>query len=375
MKILMVIRSLGIGGAERQFVEFCTGLKDAGLDVVAVVLGGSAPRGLMDRTPAVAVRELGHSGPLTWPRTVSRLTRVISHVRPDVVYSFLPVSNLMATLVRPFTPRFLHVWGIRAGWMPLENYGPLASLAVTLEKVFSRFADLAIFNSHSGLDYHMAVGYRFHRRAVVPNAIDTVRFCPDPASAKAVRVQHDGAASMRVATIVGRLDPVKGHDLFLGALALVRQQDPRWIGWIVGPGAAAERARLVAVCESLGLVGHVHFFSATDELPAVYSASDVVVLSSVSEGFPNVVCEALACGTAVVATEVGDCALILDGVGRIVPAGDRRALAAAILASSDSAGDVGPQARRSRIVDRYSKSASVSRLVVELDRLRATGRA
>ncbi len=126
----------------------------------------------------------------------------------------------------------------------------------------------------------------------------------------------------RVVASVGRLHPLKGHDLVIEAIAAL----PDATLLIAGSGpegtALGKLARRLGVADRVRLLGQL----AHDELPIVYSASDVLVLASSHEGWANVLLEAMACGTPVVATNVGGSREIVDApeAGMIVDAATGR---------------------------------------------------
>jgi len=135
---------------------------------------------------------------------------------------------------------------------------------------------------------------------------------------------------------VGRLDPMKDHATFLHAAAIVHRQrgDVRFV--CVGGGPAAYQHRLAALGEQLELTHCLVWAEAHDDMAGVYGALDLCCSSSLwGEGFPNVVAEAMACGTPCVVTDVGDSAVIVDGTGEIVAPGDPEAMAKAILRMLD----------------------------------------
>lgn len=166
------------------------------------------------------------------------------------------------------------------------------------------------------------------RIRVVPNGIDAERFrTTDAATARA---GLGLAPAGRLVVCVSRLSPEKGIDLLLDALALVQSADLRAV--VVGDGP--ERERLLAQRARLGLADRVEFAGRRDheEIPAWMAAADVVVLSSRTEGYPNVLVEALACGRPVVATRVGGVPDIVtdDTLGIMVDPADPAALARGI---------------------------------------------
>jgi teichuronic acid biosynthesis glycosyltransferase TuaC len=147
----------------------------------------------------------------------------------------------------------------------------------------------------------------------------------------------------RVLLWVGRLVPVKGLDILLEACSILRERGQPFHLFLVGEGPL--RKALEANAVARGLEGHVSFVGplAHDRLPDWYRAADLTVLSSFSEGVPNVVRESLACGTPVVATRVGGVPELVTGpVSRMVPPADPVALAGALAAALAERSLAGP---------------------------------
>jgi glycogen synthase len=161
------------------------------------------------------------------------------------------------------------------------------------------------------------------RRAVVWSGIDRTVFNPGD--------RPRPAWSWRLIT-TGRFDPRKGFETVIRALPLL-PDDATLACW--GRGGGAERARLAAIADELGVANRVRFGALErDELAHQYRSSDVMVFPSVwEEPFGLVPVEAMACGTSVVATGVGGSAeFLVDGSNSLlVPPGDPVALASALL--------------------------------------------
>jgi glycosyltransferase involved in cell wall biosynthesis len=134
----------------------------------------------------------------------------------------------------------------------------------------------------------------------------------------------------RLVGLVSRLDPVKDHRTFLNAAADVARarEDVRFA--CVGDGDSQYRHAMQGLAHALGIGDRVLWIGARSDVTAVYSALDVSCSSSASEGFPNAVGEAMACGVPCVVTDVGDCAWLVGDPRLIVPRGDPRALAECI---------------------------------------------
>ena len=188
-----------------------------------------------------------------------------------------------------------------------------------------------IANSHAGLKEAHARGLSAGIEHVVYNGIDTERFRPDAAAARSARIDIGVPERALLVGHVGRATVVKDQPTLLKCFARVREDRPDAVMVCVGGGSVKLRSRLQVLAKSLGIADHLRWVPHTDNLNGLYSAIDVHVLSSVGEGFPNVVAEAMACGTPSVVTNVGEAAQIVGETGQVVPRSDPEALAKGVL--------------------------------------------
>ena len=169
------------------------------------------------------------------------------------------------------------------------------------------------------------LGIEAERVVVLRNGVDLDLFRPIPMTEARPRL---GLGPGQIVASVGNLVPEKGHDLVLSAIAGLENAS----GIIVGEGP--ERQRLQRLASALGISDRIRFLPIVpqDQLAIVYSAVDVLALGSTREGWPNVLLEAMACGTPVVAMDVGGVGEIItkEEVGRLVGRRDASAFAMAI---------------------------------------------
>lgn len=167
------------------------------------------------------------------------------------------------------------------------------------------------------------------RLHVLPNGVDLQRFVPQDRDGARTATGMQGDPAM---LCVGNLVPIKGHALALDALALLRRSHPGATLTLVGDGP--ERATLERQARALGLTASVRFVGrvSNERLAAWYSAADLTLLPSHSEGWANVLLESLACGVAVVSTDVGGSAEVIRQpiAGALLKTRDPAALAALI---------------------------------------------
>ncbi|MEO7457526.1 MAG: glycosyltransferase [Gemmatimonadaceae bacterium] len=328
---LFLARSLGVGGAERQLVVLAKGLQARGHRVVvACFYGGGTLEGDLAGS-GVTVVDLKKGGRWNAFGFYRRLISLVRREKPAVIHGYLPVPNIVSVLVRPLARGATIAWGVRASDMDLSQYEAIDRVAFRAATALSRFADVIVANSWSGADYHVHEGYPRDRMHVIPNGIDTDRFRPEPSARATIRREWDIAPDDELVGLVARLDPMKGHPVFLRALAILREDHPRIRAVCVGDGTASYRGELHTLSAALGVSDILRWAGSRQDTRAIYNALDLLCSSSVfGEGFSNSVGEAMACGTPCVVTDVGDSARLVGSLGRVVPPNDPVALAAAM---------------------------------------------
>jgi glycosyltransferase involved in cell wall biosynthesis len=364
MRILFLVRSLGVGGAQRQLVAVARGLHGAGHDVsVAVFYSGGVFEDDL-RSRAIPIHRLGKRGRWDVLAPFMRLVRVTRAERPDVVYAYMGLANQSASLVKPLCRGTRIVWGIRSAIEDLRPYGWVSRITPLLDRVASPLADRIVVNSEAARRAAVRRGLAAGRIAVVPNGFDCDRFRPDPEGRDRQR-RAWGVGDAAVVGMVARLDPVKDHATFLRAASRVAKERPEVRFVCVGDGDGRYRRNLEQLATELGLSGRLTWAGERAVTSAVYSALDVAVLSSgPGESFPNVVGEAMACGTPCVVSDSGDAPLVVGETGAVFPSGDATALARAVVSLLDrarAAGDGASRAARARIEQHYSLELLVRR--------------
>lgn len=326
---MLFIRSLSIGGAERQVALLAAGLAARAHEVTIVLFYGNGETEALLKNTKVRLLTLDKTG--RWDfGAILRLRKLMIGEQPDVLYAFLPTQTTLAALLLPRPSPTRLVFGSRATAMDLTRYDWLSALTYKTEKWLSRRADLIIANADQVRDDAVARGLPAERMAVVYNGIDVERMRPSRESGMRVRRSLGIEETDFVIGIVARLDPMKDHATFLRAAAgyLQKQPDVRFV--CVGQGAAAYQEHLRDLAKSLGIESRVVWTGARTDMTDIYNAFDIATSSSAfGEGFSNAIGEAMACGIPVAATDVGDSATIIDTHGEVVPIRQPEALIAA----------------------------------------------
>lgn len=372
LRILFLMRSLEIGGAERQVVELVKKMDHSRFDILVVTFYDGGPlRPLLENLPGVRVVSLGKTGRWDLISFFWKLLGIVRAYRPDLIQSYLDVPNSFNVLAGKLLG-IKSVLGASASFVDFSRYDWTHTLVYKTGAFLSHFADKTIANSKAGEKYNVEHGYAAKKMSVIPNGIDTHTFRPDQSAGNRLRTQWGIGETEIVVGIVGRIDPMKDHSTFLRAAALVAQQFPAGRFVCIGRGPQAYQAEMKALAASLLNDGKVFWISNCEDkdIPAAYNAFDVLVSSSYGEGLPVVLGEAMASGTPCVVTNVGDSAFAVGDTGLVVPPQNPATLAEAIgkiLEMSASEREALGQKARQRVLDYFSieKMASAYEAVFE----------
>lgn len=176
---------------------------------------------------------------------------------------------------------------------------------------------------------HIELGYSANKMVVIPNGFDLSEFKPNPMARQAVRDELGISEGSQLIGLIGRFDPQKDHHNFVKAAAILLSQSPEVHFILCGDGITWENIELTDWIEEAGIRENCHLMGQREDIPLITAALDIATSSSCSEGFPNVIGEAMACGIPCVVTDVGDSALIVGDTGLVVPPKNPQALAGA----------------------------------------------
>jgi len=372
IRLLFVIRELGHGGAERQLIELARGLDPRRFSTTVVTLyGGGGLLADLKATSDVEFVSLEKRSRWDLATMFARLGRVVRQRRPQIIHGYMPMANELSLLAGKAVGAKV-VWGVRTSLLELNEMDLPVRAVFQAGKVMSRWADLIISNSRAGRDFHVKFGYRADRMIVIPNGVNVDRFREDTDAGSRLRAEWGVGANEVLVGLVARLDWGKDHETFLRSAAGSMSRCPELRFVCVGGGPAGERRRLEKLAESLGLGSRLLWTGPRSDLPAVYSAIDVLVSSSCAgEGFSNSVGEAMSCAVRCVVTDVGDSAQVVGGTGAIVPPRRPDLLADAIVTTVASKGRARCPAARERIVTQYTHRHLVDATTAALEGLLA----
>jgi glycosyltransferase involved in cell wall biosynthesis len=371
-RVLRVITRLNIGGPALHAALLSTRLDPERFETLLVAGREGATEGSMlelgrlheglalRRVPSLG-REISGLDDL---RALAAVTSIAREFRPDIVHTHLAKAGTVGRLAaRASGARaVIHTYH---GTVFKGYFGTVKTRAfIAIERGLARLSTRLVAITPSQRRELIKLGIGDERKIVeIPLGLELEQF-RTPLEAVEARRRLGLPQSTPIVAIVARLVPVKNISLFLRALAIVNEPV---LAVIVGDGE--ERAALEAHTKALGIELRVRFLGWQRDIAAVYAAADIVALTSLNEGSPVSLIEAMAAGRAVVSTAVGGVPdVVTDGVsGVLVPSGDAEELAgviSALLREPERRHRLG-QAARQAAYPLYD----VSRLLTDVTRL------
>ncbi|MFN6468121.1 MAG: glycosyltransferase family 4 protein [Nostoc sp. SerVER01] len=322
MKITLIIHSLTYGGAERIISIMANYWSAKGWQITLLTFDDNKiPDFFLDSHVIYIPLGIAKKSPNTMIGIWNNLKRIrilrnaIINSNPDVVISFMSKININSLLAT----RWLNIPVIVS-----ERSNPgKSSLSWNWQQLRQwtySFADKIVFQTQRARDFFPLKLQ--NKSSIIPNMVVL-----PPIKKQSL----DKLSTERSLIAMGRFVPEKGFDLLLQAFAKVKDNYPQWTLTILGDGKL--RPELESLCKQLGLSDRVYFPGMVNNTYAFLQQAELFIMSSRFEGFPNAICEAMACGLPIISTDCpsGPREIIRDGIdGILVPNEDVSALAIAI---------------------------------------------
>ena len=318
MHLILVISSLNPGGAERVLSTLANHWVSQGHTVSLITFSAINYAPFYSLDPKINFIELGESESVTvFPLFFRRyyfikrlfyLRKTIKRLNPDKVISFIDMMNIIVLMVTR---------GLRVPVVISEridpNYHPISKLTEWLRYRLYPFAACLVVQTESAVRYFPPYFKKF--TTIIPNPV----VCPEAQ-------KKSYANKIQYVVTVGRLDDQKGHDILIRVFAIVAQHYPELTLTLYGEGV--NRKNLEALIVSLGLDQKVFLPGTTKKIQEILRDADLFVFPSRYEGFPNALCEAMAAGLPVIASNCsGNIDVVRDGIdGRLFPVDDMQSL-------------------------------------------------
>jgi glycosyltransferase involved in cell wall biosynthesis len=363
--IVHIISSLKVGGAEMMLKKLLLTRQQNGFDDAVICLTSKGKVGDDLSNSGLKVYYLNMSI-LNFPVALFNLFKLTKSLNTRVIQTWLYHADFFGSLVS-VVYRIPIIWNIRQTQFSSKKSFTylLMKLCAKLSFFIPRYVICAAENSRKS---HINYGYDANKMLVIHNGFDV-----QTAILKQTTVT-DGLHLKKtnfLVGIVGRYHFDKDYASFVKASYHVLQVFPNTDFIMVGRELNSGNNELLDLINKFSVINRFRLHGESDQLQHIYPELDVFVLSSINEGFPNVIGEAMMYGIPCVSTDVGDTEFIIGDTGIVTPKGDPAQLSNAIcqiLALSETERNRLGEKARERIIQNFSIATTVSKYSILYER-------
>ena len=326
MQVLHIITGLKRGGAETLLYRICQFDKEYNHTVIS--LTGTQDYGKMLNQINVSVYALNFSSSKINFFSLFKLYKLIREIKPDVVQTWMSHADLIGGVIARFAGIKNIFWGVHHTNLIKGESKRATMMIVKLNALLSYLVPKKIiYCAEKSREIQELIGFKKTKGVVIQNGYDVNSFYQDNSLSESFRNELDISLDEFVIGHVGSYDPLKDQKTLIRSFAYLDQNSFNFTAVLVGMNLDNGNNALVRLLKENGLIERVHLLGIRKDILTVMNGIDLFMLSSISEAFPNVLNEAMACGTPCITTDVGDSGLIVGKTGWVVEPKDPKALA------------------------------------------------
>ena len=314
MKILHIINSLDLGGAEKNLYTICK--NDDQNEHIVISLKNLGYFGKKLERIRVKVFQINLDKNFL---NFFKIILILIKIKPNLVQTWMYISDLIGSLVCVITFKYNLIWGVRHTNLnpKIEKKRTLIILKI-LSKISYYIPKKIIFCALKSLDVHSRAGYDAKKSVYIHNGIDLKKFFPKKESKKKLFKELNLDKNEILIGTVGRFNLYKDFNTLFDAMGILKSKGIKFKLILAGRENVIENIKLKKMIDKNKLIDVVYLLGVRNDIPDIMNALDIYIQSSMDEASPNVVMEAMACGTPCVVTDVGDSARIVGNTGWIV---------------------------------------------------------
>lgn len=331
MKIVHIITGLNDGGAEGVLYRLCKNDSKYKHSVISMMDEGKY--GSLLRNFGVDVYCLNMNLGRIRIKNFLKLSKLLLELKPDIIQTWMYHADFFGGITARLSGFKNVFWNIRhTTLLPEDSKKSTILVAKLCARLSGIVPKRVICCAEEAMRVHIDLGYEKRKITVISNGYDISFFKPSEELRFSLRNELGFKSNTLALGMVGRFHSQKNHLGLLKALSIVKKSYEDFKFLLIGRNLNHDNLILYNEIKKQNLESNILLLNQRSDMPAVMNALDINILSSSSgEGFPNVLAEAMACGTPCVTTNVGDAALIVGATGWVSPPNDTMALANTII--------------------------------------------
>lgn len=331
--VLHIIPNLRTGGAELMLVRLLSERrKYPGFEHVVLLLGHGNDFSSELNECGVHVHSLHMGSYFSIPCRLYQLRREVKKLQPDLIHAWMYHANMAAIYAKTGCPVLFSVHNTLDA---LAHEKWTTRLVLKHGAKLSHKANAIVYCSEKGKMQHEQFGYHAGRSIFIPNGVNTDVFKPDPLARKQLREMLGLNQQTILFGQIARFHPIKNQTGLVRSFGDLTNRSPDAELLLAGEGCDHDNKILTDLITHLGIRERVHLMGLRHDVERILPGLDFLVSPSLSEAFPVVVAEAMACGLPCIVTDVGDSAALVGHTGVVVPQNDTIALTNALQEMSE----------------------------------------
>ena len=334
MQVLHIITGLKKGGAETLLYNLCEYDKEFNHTIISLSDIPDLEASFMKLN--IPVFSLNFPDGKIKISGILKLYRLIKKINPDIVQTWM----IHADLIGGLTARLIGIknifWGVHHSVLIYGKVKWPTIFILKINALLSHFIPKKIiYCAEKSRSAQESIGFSKSKGVVIQNGYDIKKFYRNTDLGINFRNELKISDDTFVIGHVGSYDPLKDQITLIEAFDILNKQNFKFTAVLVGKNLDNDNNDLVTKIEEKGLSSSIHLLGMRNDIPAVMNGIDLFILSSISEAFPNVLNESMACGTPCITTDVGDASLIVKNTGWIVPPKNPKLIVDAVIDAED----------------------------------------
>ena len=329
MKILHIITGLNKGGAETLLLNLCQFDKEHEHTIISLSYVKDSQS--LSSMHNFSLYSLNFSIGKVRVSGLFKLYKLIKKINPDAIQTWLIHADLIGGLAARFAGIKNIFWGVHHTILLQGKVKFSTIFILKCNALLSNFVPKKIiYCAEKSRLIQESIGFNKSKGLVIQNGYNIKNFSQSDVLRNDFRNELGCSDNTFLIGHVGSYHPLKDQSSLIDALAFLNKKGFEYSAVLVGKNLDNNNHDLVSKIRENGLTDHIVLLGERNDIPSVMNGIDLFALSSLSEAFPNVLNEAMACGTPCVTTNVGDASLIVDNTGWVVSPKDPEAIANAV---------------------------------------------
>ena len=318
-KVTHLITGLDSGGAESMLYKIMINADSNLYKIKVISLDSKGFYGQRLEDAGIKVVALNMRSPIS---IVLGMFRLIYHLfGTDTLQTWLYHANFLGIIFGKLLLIENIIWGVRQADISIDHNKKSTVMIARASKYLSWMTDTILSNSEEVTSSHIELGYNKHRFKTIYNGFDITNYNFNKELREITRTDL-GLSDELVFINVARYDIQKDHDTLFASLSSLKNDNISFKLILCGMQMDRSNNELIEKLNKYDLVQETILLGVRTDVASLLNAADYFLLSSLGEGFPNVLGEAMAVGLIPVVTEAGDCKMIVSNAGKVVPIQD-----------------------------------------------------